>query len=431
MARKTIFPVDQAASFHISELFFSTTDHQGRILTCNDVFKRIAGYSSEELLGAPHNIIRHPDMPKCVFGLLWEYLLAGRSIGAYVKNMTSSGMYYWVYTLVVPLGEGFLSIRLKPSTETLETVKGVYSKLLETEKSFGADWRKGMEAASTELIETLNSIGIEDYDQFMYRCLRAELSARAATVEAMSTRVGPVKRKGMKRVLHELAAFDQLNREATERSAFLADVSEAIKRIGLNASICAAKMGEHGLALGVLSDQATTIAGDVATEAQNLGDEQADLSGTLEVTSFQVAIAALLAEMIASFQMQQGTCSLSPEQQVAAYGGTYEELSSMLFSAFSEALSMSETGTVTLQATLRSFSQITERFSKILLTTRINHTTGRSIAASIEGGEQYSVVLDEMAEVAESARETLGSLQRTVNLVERTLDCWQTERVMQ
>ncbi len=430
MARSAITPVNQAAEFQIDELFFSITDRKGRIRACNDIFTRIAGYSLDETLGAPHNLIRHPDMPKCVFKLLWEYLLAGKPIGAYVKNMTSRGMYYWVYTLVIPSGEGFLSIRLKPSTETFEAIQGVYSKLLETEKSYGDDWQGGMKASEAELMETLSTLGAEDYDQFMFRCLRAELSARVRAIEVPSASDDFTKRKGMKRVFHELGALDQLNQEASDRALFLADVSEAIKRIGLNASICAAKMGERGLALGVLSEQATTISRDVSVEAQNLSAEQLDLSGTLEITSFQVAAAALIAEMITSFQLQADSCSLSTEQQIATYGDTYEQLARMLLEAFTDALAMSKDGTVHLQGALKSFTQITERFSKILLTTRINHATGRSIAASIEGGEQYSGVLDEMADVAENARETLDSLQRTVNHVERTLECWQVERVM-
>lgn len=83
------------------KVIMSTTNHKGVIQSVNDFFIEICGYSQEELIGKPHNIIRHPDMPKVIFKTLWEKLNKGENLYAVVKNLTKSGDYYWVVTKFV------------------------------------------------------------------------------------------------------------------------------------------------------------------------------------------------------------------------------------------------------------------------------------------------------------------------------------------
>jgi PAS domain S-box-containing protein len=101
-------------AFGAGELFFSATDRKGIIRAGNDVFVRVSAYERDELIGRPHNIIRHMDTPRCVFKLLWEYLERREPIAAYVKNRAKDGGYYWVLAVVVPAGDGYLSVRVKP-----------------------------------------------------------------------------------------------------------------------------------------------------------------------------------------------------------------------------------------------------------------------------------------------------------------------------
>ena len=88
--------------FDKDEIIVSKTDLKGRMTYCNDVFLRIAGYTEQELLGQPHSIIRHPDMPRCVFKLLWDTIGAGKEIFAYVINRAKNGDHYWVLAHVTP-----------------------------------------------------------------------------------------------------------------------------------------------------------------------------------------------------------------------------------------------------------------------------------------------------------------------------------------
>ena len=102
----------------------SETDSKGIIKFANDDFCNIAGYDLAELLGKPHNMVRHSDMPKAAFKSLWDTVKTGDTWSGYVKNATKNGGYYWVYATVFPFQscdgtQGFLSCRRKPSQEEI------------------------------------------------------------------------------------------------------------------------------------------------------------------------------------------------------------------------------------------------------------------------------------------------------------------------
>ena len=88
--------------FPVQQRLISATDTNGNISYVNDEFMRISGYSREELLGSPHNLVRHPDMPPAVFGLMWGYLKAGKSWMGIIKNRCKNGDFYWVSAYVTP-----------------------------------------------------------------------------------------------------------------------------------------------------------------------------------------------------------------------------------------------------------------------------------------------------------------------------------------
>ena len=131
-------------TFKNNEIIISKTDLKGRILYCNSAFIKLSGYEEKEFLGKPHNIVRHPDMPRVVFKLLWEHVKNGKEIIAYVKNLCKDGSYYWVMAFVTPSfnenGDivGYHSMRLSPKREAIKIISELYAKLIEIEKSQGA-----------------------------------------------------------------------------------------------------------------------------------------------------------------------------------------------------------------------------------------------------------------------------------------------------
>ncbi len=129
--------------FEGEQIIVSKTDTKGIITYGNDVFIHLSGYSEEELLGAPHNIIRHPDMPRIVFKLLWDTVEAGKEIFAYVKNLSKEGHFYWVLANITPSYDssgkviGYHSVRRRPRREALEVVAPIYRELLKAEATGG------------------------------------------------------------------------------------------------------------------------------------------------------------------------------------------------------------------------------------------------------------------------------------------------------
>ncbi|MBJ7456550.1 MAG: PAS domain-containing protein, partial [Thermoleophilia bacterium] len=181
-----IIPIDRESPFDVSELFFSVTDRKGIILAGNDVFVRVSRHPEAELIGSPHNIIRHPDMPRAAFRLLWDHLLRGLPIAAYVKNMAADGSYYWVMACVVPCGDGFLSVRLKPTSELLTAaVIPVYAEVRAMEirmEQAGTPRREVAERSCERLLEMLADAGFPDYGSFIRMALPQEIRAREAAL---------------------------------------------------------------------------------------------------------------------------------------------------------------------------------------------------------------------------------------------------------
>jgi PAS domain S-box-containing protein len=173
IARGQIVPTGVERPWSDDEIIVSKTDLTGRITYANDVFLRVSQYTGDEIVGAPHSIIRHPDTPRTVFRLLWEGLQAEREVFAYVKNMARSGDHYWVFAHVTPsFGadgrvHGYHSNRRTVDRHVLPAIEALYGELLAAER--GHTLKQDAIAASTALLErTLAARGMS-YDEFVWR----------------------------------------------------------------------------------------------------------------------------------------------------------------------------------------------------------------------------------------------------------------------
>lgn len=135
-----ITPIDHEVSLSDHEFIVSKTDQKGLVTYVNRIFMSISGYPEYDLLGKQHNIIRHPDMPRGAFKLLWDTLQQGEEFFGYVKNLCKDGSYYWVFANITPdydvTGQlrGYYSVRRKPSRHAINTIIPIYNKMLEIEK---------------------------------------------------------------------------------------------------------------------------------------------------------------------------------------------------------------------------------------------------------------------------------------------------------
>lgn len=157
---------NQELRFDSNTFIVSKTDLKGKLTYGNALFIELSGYLEKELLGQPHNILRHEDMPAVIFKLLWNRIKEGKEIFAYVKNKTKNGDYYWVFAHVTPSFNdarqitNYHSVRRTPSEKALEFIKPLYATLLQKER------HGGIAASEAALNQILNERGVS-YDEFI------------------------------------------------------------------------------------------------------------------------------------------------------------------------------------------------------------------------------------------------------------------------
>lgn len=168
----------------LEDMFFSTTDPRGLILQANEVFVRLARQSADQLLGAPHNIIRHPDMPGGAFRIIWSSLHDGEPVAAYVVNLAADGSAYWTFATVVPVEHGYLSVRSRPLCDTTRADVGqIYRDVREKEMSArdrGASAAGAAVVGNELILGALVERGYDSYGAFIHDALCAEVDARLA-----------------------------------------------------------------------------------------------------------------------------------------------------------------------------------------------------------------------------------------------------------
>ena len=146
-------PTGVERPFPSGELIVTKTDLQGRITYANDVFCTLSRYEEADVLGKPHSLVRHPDMPRGVFTLLWDTIASGQEIFAYVVNLASDGCHYWVFAHVTPRFDsrgslvGYHSNRRPPQQGALAEVRPIYRRMLEVEQQYS----RATEAANAGL----------------------------------------------------------------------------------------------------------------------------------------------------------------------------------------------------------------------------------------------------------------------------------------
>ncbi len=158
--------------FGDDEIIVSKTDLKGRLTYTNDVFLRIADYTESECLGQPHSMIRHPEMPRCIFKLLWDTIQGGKEIFAYVVNRAANGDHYWVIAHVTPSRNssgniiGYHSNRRVPARPFLDdTIIPLYKSLL-AEEHRHSDRKVGLDASFGMLCNLMKKNNME-YDEFI------------------------------------------------------------------------------------------------------------------------------------------------------------------------------------------------------------------------------------------------------------------------
>lgn len=289
-------PKNTEVPYKFDELFFSTTDEKGIIKYGNDVFVTISGYPEDVIIGAPHNIIRHPDMPRSVFKLFWEFLKSGSPIAAYVKNMAADGAYYWVMAFAFPVKNGYVSIRFKPSSPIFQTVQELYQEILKKEKTMSLDEAQG------QLLLQLDQLGFKSYQDFMVQASIQELKSREANVMISEgeirtadlslnkiTSITDVTTKVLDENFSKVDLFQKSSGLFVDTIHYLQKEFGRLKFLSLNMSILATKTGAEAAALVVISEEFSKLSSQIETQMASFSDLGVSLQEKIKQLSMHMA----------------------------------------------------------------------------------------------------------------------------------------------
>lgn len=280
--------------FGFDELFYSRTDGRGVIQAGNAVFKRVAGYEWEKLIGAPHKIVRHPDMPKSLFRILWDAIGKGHPMGAYIKNLSADGRWYWVYAIILPLGDGYISVRLKPSSPVFDKVREVYASVRAKEQSPDFDLEEG-----AQLVRGLAANwGFGSYTNLMAYAIGQELGAR--------DRVLGQQQEHRTKIL--IGLNDTLERAASEQAALLRSF-EALQSIPNNMRLVASRLEPSGGPVSAISENYKASSVGISDRLRSFVGGKGNLcermSREVSRALFLLAAARIFEEMIVNFNRER------------------------------------------------------------------------------------------------------------------------------
>lgn len=441
-------PVNRECSFELQELFFSTTDFKGAVRDGNEVFKRVAGYTEEELIGAPHSIIRHPDMPRSVFKLLWDYIEEGKTIAAYVKNLAKDGQFYWVLAVVQPCDGGYLSIRLKPSSPLFQAAMGIYKETLEVERQIEhetGDRREAMAAGLARALELLEQAGYDDYSSFMWDALSVEIASRrselsdcaggahapSSIVELGASSFGDTDAQHLhdsficcQRIERQLDhwfqsvdSFKVVNAQLREKSDDIMDVADSVRMQSLNASIEASRSGRTGNTLDAVANSLGIATVECARTTEHLTTSMESVAELLAKLIFGVAVAKLQSEMCTYFLrelqggQQSGHSEHESERIRESLGILLSELKSRVAGVFA-VVEQCDSEFALLEKYVSGLKAIAKEL-------RFVELAGQKESVHQKNGSKFTIVFDEIREGIEFTKSQTQELETSIVQIRR------------
>ncbi|WP_259390792.1 PAS domain-containing protein [Actinomyces sp. 2119] len=293
----------------VDQLFFSTTDSRGLIRHSNNVFIELSRYTREELSGAPHNIVRHPEMPGGVFREMWDALKEGHPFAGYVRNLAADGSQYDVFATVTPLPDGgYLSVRTRPvCTDFFETACSIYREARQVEDQAlaqGDSRRLAAQKGAQRIGDLLKQVGMPSYEDFQNTALPAEVARREELSAGLPQRPGADGELGtmLEAVTAVVSGLDSWMGAQDE----LVELSSALRAAGqgLRETLDDPLLTEHAVSeldrsdprvrpLADLIDLWVQMQGIVGPVVERLADTLVRLDTNSARTRFRVALARL------------------------------------------------------------------------------------------------------------------------------------------
>ena len=265
----------QEVPFELIELIYSRTDTRGVICAANDTFDRLAGYGWRDTIGAPHKLVRHPDMPKGFFHIFWSLLKAGEPAVGYVKNRNKDGRYYWVLAAAIPCDGGYFSVRLKPSSPLFHTMREEYTRLRRRElnESLSA------EASADILLARLSDLGFHSYPEFMSQALQDESLARDKGLNRPADKVS----------MH-LATLISALTSALEEQSRLVSLFDSLKLLPVNMRLIASRLEPQGGPISQISMNYKTSFDNIAERLSAFVTGDQNICGRMDAAVRRILI---------------------------------------------------------------------------------------------------------------------------------------------
>ncbi len=437
--KRGIEPKNMESTFALDELFFSITDPKGIILSSNDVFVRVSKFSRDELIGKPHNIIRHPDMPRTIFRALWDTIKSGKPFVGYVKNMAKDGSYYWVLAAVYPIfdDEGkikkYISIRLKPSSEFFKLIPDLYKEILQQEL------KEDMDSAYKLLLEKLKSLGFESYEDFAKRVFFEEIESREKILKkegdtSCNVNLNNVLEENIdfidslcslqtifirinryfNEIFQKVQTFLDLNQELEAKSNFIFGLAEDIRLLSLNASIESYKVKREGVSFSTLSHEMRKNAEISERKVLEMNDLIAVAKKDIENIGFYILTLKLSIEMIVFFVKEMITnfsntkISKEKEKEITANINELFQLMNIYVKQLEESIFASKN---MLRSILYSISELNILINRLDFI-HINGMIESAHTEKEEGG--FHIIFSQMLQLIVRAKQEIINLESSL-----------------
>ena len=383
---KSFFEVE--SDFKFEDLFFSRTNTKGVIQSGNSVFQRVSKYSWEEIIQKPHSVIRHPGMPRGVFHLFWEMILAGKPTGAYVVNKSKDGSYYWVYALASPIHDGFISIRLKPSSHLLETVKHKYAELLDLEQKQNLS----PQASHDILLEEIRKLGFKDYVHFMTEALTTEIESRQQALG--QDPIGAI--LNLREIL-------DLGTQLQKKCEGIFSSYRKVAFVPLNLEVQSARIGQEAATLAVISRQYSEISTQLQKETEkflNTGNLGNAIKENVQECQFDVCNLILTRELLNFFKNETEHAPIDKDVEMALL----EKLGASRVEEVKKSLN-------NVKTVFAQFDVIFKEIRKLTTTLDIVGITGKIETAKIkQSSSELSGLLDDLMAYKTTVKQSLQEI---------------------